>query len=337
MQPLDDVIRVIPEGRRAVATEALSAVAPCGAVHGIAPAAGGASGALTYRVDTDTGAYLLRIEAGRDFFRNPERSYPCLRSAAQAGVAPAVHHADATAGVVVMDFIEQRTLDEHPGGREGLTCALGELVARLQRAPLFPPLLATFGELVDGMLAFVGETGVLGPSRGAAYRHHLDRIRAAYPWDEAQVSAHNDLNPLNILFDGQRLWLVDWELAARNDPFADLAIVVNSLADTPELEALLLDAALDGSPTDRDRARLAAMRQLSCLYYATLMLSSVGGDVRVTEDDTMSVEEFRRGVEDGTIRAGSRDALVALATVNLTAFAEGCGDARFDDVLHALH
>src|SRR5262249_9159598 len=46
--------------------------------------------------------------------------------------------------------------------------------------------------------------------------------------DPDMVSSHNDLfKPDNILFDGQRVWLVDWEAAFRNDRYADLAVVAN--------------------------------------------------------------------------------------------------------------
>ena len=62
----------------------------------------------------------------------------------------------------------------------------------------------------------------------------LRRLSAAYPWNEGgPVASHNDPNPRNIIFDGARLWLVDWETSFRNDPMVDLAIVTGELAPTP--------------------------------------------------------------------------------------------------------
>ena len=57
------------------------------------------------------------------------------------------------------------------------------------------------------------------------------------------VSSHNDLfKPDNILFDGQRIWLVDWEAAFLNDPYADLAAVANQVVTNDEEEmAYLMD------------------------------------------------------------------------------------------------
>ena len=116
-------------------------------------------------------------------------------------------------------------------------------------------------------------------------RGGFDTIREAYPWEApAHVSAHNDPNPQNILFDGERLWLIDWETAYANDPLTDVAILTDNFAPTPELEASLLSAWL-GAPPDRTiRARLQLMRQLTRLYYAGLILSMFAGAPRSAPD-----------------------------------------------------
>ncbi len=35
------------------------------------------------------------------------------------------------------------------------------------------------------------------------------------------------------LFDGKRLWLIDWETWHRNDPLVDVAILIDNLARRP--------------------------------------------------------------------------------------------------------
>ena len=73
-----DVFSAIAEDRRAAALAAIASVADPASVTGISPTTAGASGASTLRIDAGSGAYLLRLEVGRDGFRNPRRSYPCL-------------------------------------------------------------------------------------------------------------------------------------------------------------------------------------------------------------------------------------------------------------------
>ena len=228
---------------------------------------------------TDSGVYLLRLEVGpREGFRNPASSCPCLCAAAAAGIAPAVHHADEEAGVVLMDFMVECPLTAFPGGEPALLRTLGEMVVRLQATTPFPP----------------GDRGLRGARRGdaesrtrrrpgrarrprRARRRHgprppgapgvLDghvagvaRVRAEYPWADAEVSAHNDINPRNVLFDGERLWLVDWELAYRNDPLADVATIANGFSEVPDVETFVLESWLGRSPDDNTRRRLTLVR-----------------------------------------------------------------------------
>ena len=77
----------------------------------------------------------------------------------------------------------------------------------------------------------------------------LARIRAEYPRAAAPVSAHNDINPRNVLFDGAQLRLVDWELAFRNDPLADVANIANNFSEVPDVGTLVLEGWLGGRRT----------------------------------------------------------------------------------------
>jgi thiamine kinase-like enzyme len=37
--------------------------------------------------------------------------------------------------------------------------------------------------------------------------------------------SHNDVNPTNLVYDGENLLLLDWDTAGSNDPFYDLAAI----------------------------------------------------------------------------------------------------------------
>jgi thiamine kinase-like enzyme len=66
----------------------------------------------------------------------------------------------------------------------------------------------------------------------------LEQITNVYPRNEEDlVPSHNDLKPENILYDGNKVWLSDWEAAFTNDRYSDLAIIANFvIADEPRLE-----------------------------------------------------------------------------------------------------
>lgn len=87
------------------------------------------------------------------------------------------------------------------------------------------------------------------------------RIEAALPAYKP-VLCHNDLLPANLLDDGDRLWIVDWEYAGMGDEFFDLAnLAVNNGLDEHE-DAELIEAYL-GHCEEPDLARLRLLRAAS--------------------------------------------------------------------------
>jgi aminoglycoside phosphotransferase (APT) family kinase protein len=327
-----DILDLIPEPRRAVARTALTSAFGSLPIDGIQPVSGGASGALIYRVDTAARAYLLRIEARRSALRNPYQ-YVCMQTAADAGVAPPLVHVDDEAGVAIMHFLQPHPLAEYPGGAASLAHALGALAARLQTTPVFPAFADYFGSLAR-MLDYVKRSTVFAPGLLDPHDDAFQRIRERYRRDAAaMVSSHNDPNPRNIIFDGERLWLVDWETAQRNDPLTDIAILVDNLAPTPELEEILLTAWRGRPPTRALRARVTVMRELTRLYYAALGFAFFASVPRTTPPDddltAPTVQDFRAAVASGALPPASPQTLYVLGKMCLARFRATTSTAAF--------
>jgi aminoglycoside phosphotransferase (APT) family kinase protein len=124
-------------------------------------------------------------------------------------------------------------------------------------------------------------------------RHQIQRLRPAFPaWaagldvvldelaavlagDPRKVVSHNDLNPGNILWDGQRAWLVDWEVAGLTHPFYDLAALAMFLRlDDATAHALL--AQLDERARDEAaRVTFSSLRRLAALLAGLTLLGKV--------------------------------------------------------------
>jgi aminoglycoside phosphotransferase (APT) family kinase protein len=257
-----------------------------------------------------------------------------MKIAADAGIAPALRYADEAAGVAILDFIEQRPLQDYPGGALGLATAMGRLAAQLQQTPTFPEL-ADYLAILERMLAYAQR--MFAPGLLEPHMEVFQRIRAAYPWDAANhVSSHNDLNPGNILFDGQRLWMIDWETSGRNDAMTDIAIMTENFAQTPELERALAEAWLGREADLSGRARLRLMRKLTRLYYAGILLATsvtttAGAPINDLEVPTEA--DFRAMVMSDQIQAGSVEAKRLLARMMLAGFREGTQTGAFDRTL----
>ena len=90
------------------------------------------------------------------------------------------------------------------------------------------------------------------------------RIELAFLQDPLEPRpCHNDFLPGNLIDDGERIRIVDWEYAGMGDPFFDLGnFSVNNDLSADEDAALL--EAYDGERPRRERlARLALMRVVS--------------------------------------------------------------------------
>jgi thiamine kinase-like enzyme len=80
---------------------------------------------------------------------------------------------------------------------------------------------------------------------------------------------HNDLHHLNILDDGDRLWLVDWEYGGCGDPLFDLASYLCQHDSTPAERDTLLDVYGQASrvPASLVAAACTAFDYVQWLWY----------------------------------------------------------------------
>jgi aminoglycoside phosphotransferase (APT) family kinase protein len=294
-------------------------------IDAITPITGGASTASTFRVDTGDRHYLLRVEGEPSPLRNPHQ-YVSMRIATEAGIAPKIRYIDEAARVAVIDFIAQQPLKTYPGGPGALAEALGELLSRVQATPAFPTFV-NYPDIVARLFAHVRRTGLFAAGLLDPHVERLELLREAYDAGLTNlVSSHNDSIPSNILFDGERLWLIDWESAYRNDPLVDVAIVLDSLVRSPELTGVLLRAWLGRAPDEALYARLELVRALTRLYYAGVVLSASAAASWMTGDTDLSaptVAEFQQAIRAGRLTPGAPETKHILGKMFLVSFLFG--------------
>jgi hypothetical protein len=322
---LEDGSDAVSAAHRETVHAAVSAAFGAVTIDAIRPLGGGASGAFPFRVDLGARRYLVRVEGVASPLRNPVQ-YASMRIAAEAEIAPRLHHVDEGARVAVMDFIEEKPIGTFPGGAPAFARAIGQLLARVQATPPFPRFV-DYPVIVGRLWAWVCRTGLFAPGLLDPYTDNLARVSQIYRWDAADSSSsHNDPVPRNILFDGRRLWLIDWESAYRNDPCVDVAIVLDSFALSSELEPTLLQSWLDGGPDEVVLARLPAVRALTRLYYAGVFLSAAAAALGPVEQTTLSAPsraEFRRAMREGRVDPDAADTKLILGKMYLAAFLTG--------------
>lgn len=266
----------------------------------------GLSPALVYKITVKDQAYILRLVMVTNELVDPAREYTCLRAAADAGIAPAVLYADAAAAISISQFIAGPPIWVGIPQKELQLQAIAAKVKEVHALPLFPPLI----NFMEGMIHFRDrflEMNMFPESATATHFAHFEKIKAVYPIHEELVSSHNDLNPANVLFDGEKIWLIDWEASFKNDRYVDLAIVALYFAANESHIDTFLTAYFGAPPTAIQQAKFYLMRQVIFLYYGTIFLR-MAGDMQQEHDQHMEVPtliQVKQMMSKGEINLGS--------------------------------
>jgi thiamine kinase-like enzyme len=191
------------------------------------------------------------------------------RAAHAAGVSPEVLHAEP--GALVLAHVDGRTLAAEDVRAPAMLPRVLELVARAHREMprhLRGPTLAFWVfHVIRDYAARLVEDG----SRHAPILPGLlaaaERLEAAVGPIE-MVFGHNDLLPANLIDDGTRLWLIDWDYAGWGSPLFDLGGLAANNGLTVEQEAEMLAAYYGRAPDAGLWRRYRAMKCAAALREA---------------------------------------------------------------------
>jgi aminoglycoside phosphotransferase (APT) family kinase protein len=239
------------------------------AVSDIALLAGGLSASAVYKIVVNDQPYVLKIDNTGQVVDND--GLTCMEIAANAGIAPKVHYLNMADGISITAFIKSVPLPTVFTAVESRLQVLAQTIKAIHQLPLFikeSSLLGTVDRLINQFKASHMLTGLVFDECFGYY----DVVKKHYPWhDTDKVSSHNDLNPNNMVCDGEKIWIIDWDAAFKNDRYVDLAITANFYIANDEHEELFLHSYFGDNLNDYNRARFFLMRQVCRMVYAMLM------------------------------------------------------------------
>ncbi|SFW86606.1 Choline/ethanolamine kinase [Chitinophaga sancti] len=247
----------------------------------------GLSPALVYKIRVNGKDYILRLVMAINELADPAREYVCLHAAADAGIAPAVLYADAAAAISICAYIAGPPIWVGLPDKDIQLKSIAEKVKAIHALPLFPPLI----NFLEGVIVFRDrflEMKMFPESATAEHFSYFDKIKAIYPINDELVSSHNDLNPANILYDGEKIWMIDWEAGFKNDRYVDLAVVALYFAANEQHIDTFLTAYFGAAPTALQKAKFYLMRQVVFLYYGTIFLR-MAAEMKDVHDQDMKV------------------------------------------------
>lgn len=205
-----------------------------------------------WRVDQASRTWYARLGYGDAARLGVNRRSECalLAVVSAAGFAPGVLACDPPTGLLVTRFIEGRTWQAADAAEARNLARIGELLGRLHAMPLASGIAA---------VSFSAQTRRLSaalPGSDATAANLQRRADEAFERIERRKAqhaiCHHDLHHLNVVDDGSRLWIVDWEYGGIGDPLFDVAgfLALNALG--PAETDLVLGAYGDRAPVDLD-------------------------------------------------------------------------------------
>ncbi|QND54047.1 phosphotransferase family protein [Phyllobacterium sp. 628] len=218
----------------------------------------------SYVVEDNNRKYVVRFGTDYPFhhvFR--DREAMTAKAAFDAGFAPELFHA--ADGVMVSAFLGAKTYDAEDV--RGNIPRIANMVQRFHTQ--MPKHISGPGFMFWVFHVIRDYARILKRGKSRMAQHLQDYLAISAEMEAAQkplpiIFSHNDLLPANILDDGERLWLIDFEYAGFSTAMFDLAgIASNAGLEEDESEALL--AAYFGVAPDHEMKRAHAAMQCASL------------------------------------------------------------------------
>jgi thiamine kinase-like enzyme len=188
------------------------------------------------------------------------------RAAAAAGLSPEVVHQEH--GAIVFRFIEGKTLAAEDVRPRAMLTRVLPLIRRCHREI---PRHLRGPVLIFWVFHILRDYAATLKEGGSRWLPELPRLLAAADRLERLVGpidvvfGHNDLLPANLIDDGKRLWLIDWDYAGFNSPLFDLGNLCSNNEVAPADEDWLVEAYFERQLDDDLRRRYRAMKCASLL------------------------------------------------------------------------
>lgn len=185
------------------------------------------SGGLTntnYKVDVDGTPYFVRVPGESTELLAVDRNneYHNSKAAAEANVGPQVLYHLPEYNVMVLEFIEGKTMSKDALQAPGMPTRMAQSIKRLHAGPRFLTDFNMF-RLTEYYLKICADRSIPIPD-GYLERmpivEQIEKAMAVKPLPT--VPCNNDLLAENYIDDGKSLRLIDYEYSGNNDPCFEL-------------------------------------------------------------------------------------------------------------------
>lgn len=223
-----------------------------------------------YKLSVKGKYYILRISDAS--LADRKRESQCMKIASNIGVAPKFYYINIKDGIFIIDYIESKQLSKDNREDPNVYKELAMLLKKIHFTAGFPKNISITKQIEK----ITKKPTYITSTISEIAIKNIELLEPLLRRHFKMSSCHNDLQPNNILFDGKRFWVIDWEQAALQDPYYDLATVSNFfIHDQEKLEDLYLQTYFNGVPNKKQLAHYIIMKQISLAYYGLLLMNKM--------------------------------------------------------------
>ncbi len=209
MSVIDEVVTKIPEWN--------------GRNISVTPLSGGLTNS-NFKVEVDGAPYFVRVPGASTELLAIDRAneYHNTKAASQAGVAPKIFYHLPEYNVMVIEFLNGKTMSKDSLNESGQPTRMAQAIKRLHAGQRFLLDFNMF-RLTEYYLSLCRDRAIKIPDGYLDRMPTVNRIEQAMNVKPlATVPCNNDLLAENYIDDGKQLWLIDYEYSGNNDPTFEL-------------------------------------------------------------------------------------------------------------------
>jgi thiamine kinase-like enzyme len=269
---------------------------------------GGLTGDPVYKISVLNKQYVVKFENAHDENFDLHRNYTILKVVSEHGLSPGIYFTDPDHGVILMDYIEHKPQLQNPSiAIQQLT----NVIRKLHSMTLFPKWKS-----VTEILLSIYQKFPVEYKQNELIEYCMDKIDDIEKilFDKIDIrSCHCDLNPVNILFNGDDYYFIDWQPASPQSFYFDLAYCANWFYFySEELMALFLNTYLQRNATDEESAKFYLMRVFVYIYlgigFLSIPLKSNSSFAIKTDLNSLSsYQQFMQALGSGRVNLGDPD------------------------------
>ncbi|MBX9696462.1 MAG: phosphotransferase [Alphaproteobacteria bacterium] len=204
---------------------------------------------------------------------------------------------------ILLEFAEGRTLNIEDTKNKKTLKAIGVILSKVHKAKFPKQNYQEFSQFTFGQKWYhttaAEKNKIIGPSvLKEAYKHWVKINDEVNKLPIKKSMLHNDPNLRNVLLNGEKITLLDWELSGVGDPRKEVAHVCAWYGLNDELINAFLTGYYDRAPTNKELQILKKLKTQILLEFAWVGLSTLKTDLDQQTWDKYYDQASPKTIED---------------------------------------